>query len=548
MTIPDTLAAALTAADEAYLVGLCNKGTVNRAKKDLAALSEPQAHADGEAVEVRMGDTRCRICAPLGQSTCSCPSSGICRHRITAILWLQQKLSAAAPVQTPPAASDFASLRAIAPEKLARQLGSRRLTALLDRRAAGNGPVITAGASTITVSLPWVPATVRLLEPLEHSTCSCHSQQFCLHKAEALLAWQLEAGLADPAALRAACPPADGPDPDQVRRVCREVRQTLAAQLAIGLSRLPPETCETVERLAARCHTAGLPDLERALRALHETYAACFARSAAYRDGDCLDRFVRAFRLAGVLERADEAALPSLAGHFRDAYAPVTGRLELYLLGLRDAAGQSGYRGTVYYFWARRDHRFYTYADLRPAFYEGSARRRGDAAPWGLPCTLRQAWNCALDLTGARVNADGGLSATGQCTAALLGRQPPDTVVPQDALCMDFAALLAKHSAPHTPEIERLALVRPARCEPQAYDRVRQTFSLRLVDGAGRDLWLEVRYKEAEKLVVQALERLAAKLEQDPAAASVFFGSLYREQDRLKLYPIEVFTQWEAQP
>lgn len=546
MTIPEPLAAALAAAGEDYLIGLCNKGTVNRAKKDLAALSTPpEAHAEGDEVEVRLGDAVCRIRAPLGESGCSCPSSGICRHRIAAILWLQQQTEENEP--PPPSAPSFEGLRAFPPEQLARKLGPKRLAELLTRRDAGAGPVITAGGSTITVELPWMPATVRLLEPLEHSSCSCHSQGLCLHKAAALLAWQLEQGLANPAALRAACPPENGADPETVHRVCREVRTALTGQLVTGLSRLPPETAETVERLAALAHTAGLPSLERALRALHEEYAACFARSAAFRDETYLSRFSQAFRLAGALETAEEESRRTLAGSFRDEYLPA-GRLELYLLALREVSGQSGYGGVVYYFWERTAHRFYTYADLRPTFYGPGARRRGDVALWGMPCTLRQACGSALDLTDARVNAAGGLSSTERCTAVVLGQQPPGSVVPASALCTDFSALLAGRSAPHAPEIERLALVRPARCEPQEYDRVRQTFSLRLLDAAGRDLWLEVRYKKEEKLVVQTLERITGRLSRRPEDTPVFFGSLYREGDRLKLYPIEVFTQWEVQP
>lgn len=547
MTIPGALAAALAAADDDYLVGLCNKGTVNRAKKDLAAQPELEACVEGDAVEVRMGDVVCRICAPLGESNCSCPSSGICRHRIAAILWLQRQADPPQGKEAPPAPPDFAQLRAFPAEKLVRQLGARRLNELLNRRENGAGPGIMQKGSTITVELPWVPATVRLLEPLEHSSCSCHSRSLCLHKVEALLAWQLEQGAVEPGALRAICPSEDRRDPDAVCRVCREVRRTLAGQLATGLSRLPPETCETVERLAALSHTAGLPALERALRALHGEYAACFTRSAAYRDGTCLARFSRAFRLAGAMETAGEEELEALAGSFREDYMPV-GRLELYLLGLRDVAERSGYKGTIYYFWERSAHRFYTYADLRPSFYENNSRRRADAAPWKLPCTLRQAWNNALDLTGARANTTGGLSATEQCTAVLLGAQEPGSVVPQSAVCTDFSTLLAGHSAPRAPEIERLALVRPALCQPQPYDQVGQIFSLRLLDEAGRDLWLEVRYKKEEKLVVQTLERIAGQLEKEPGKTPVFFGSLYREDDRLKLYPIEAFTQWEAQP
>lgn len=171
MTLPRSLAAALAAADEAYLIGLSNKGTVNRAKKDLTALAAPQLQVEGQEAEVRMGDVVCRIRAPLGDSSCSCPSSGICRHRIAAILWLQEMSQDTPAPDAAPAASDFAGLREVEPQKLARQLGARRLTELLEHRKAGE-PVIRPGGSTITVELPWIPATVRLLEPLEHSSCS----------------------------------------------------------------------------------------------------------------------------------------------------------------------------------------------------------------------------------------------------------------------------------------------------------------------------------------------------------------------------------------
>ena len=81
MKLPEDLAAALAAAGEEYLIGLCNKGTVNRAKKDLAALPPPDVQVKEEGAEVRMGEITCLIRAPLGESRCSCPSTGICRHR-----------------------------------------------------------------------------------------------------------------------------------------------------------------------------------------------------------------------------------------------------------------------------------------------------------------------------------------------------------------------------------------------------------------------------------------------------------------------------------
>lgn len=543
MKLPEPLAAALAAADEDYLIGLCNRGTVNRAKKDLAALPSLETQAEKDGVTVRVGDAICLIKVPLGESRCSCPSSGICRHRIAAILWLRQQMASGAPVSDEMAqAPAFAQLRAYPAEKLVRQLGTKRLAAVLSRRQSGAGPVMTE-TSVITVEMPWLPATVRLLEPLEHSTCTCHSRAFCSHKAEALLYWQLEHGIADPASLQNAGTCGNSLELDRVRSVCQAVQQALTAQMVTGLSRLPPSACETVERMAALCHTAGLPDLERALRGLHGEYAAYFGRSASFRDTALLMRLSHAFRLAAALETADAESVQALAGSFRDHYEPV-GRLQLYLLGLRDFSGRSGYAGTIYYFWEREACRFYTFSDVRPTFYEGSVRRKSAAVPWGLPCPLRKVWNCALDLSGARANRTGGLSATEQCRAVLLGPRKPWSVFPEDAVDTDFSGLLGARSRRNAPEISRLAVVRPAQCRVQPYDHVQQVFSMQLLDRESRSLWLTVRYKQEEAGVISMLEALVRQLQLRPSLRPVFFGILYREDDCLKLYPIEYFTEW----
>ena len=543
MEFPEELSAALAAADENYLVGLCNKGTVNRAKKDLSALTDPESTTENNGVTLKLGEVSCFITSPLGESRCSCPSSAICRHRITAILWLKQQLDAEPAPPPLPQKPAFQELRAYPPEKLAKQLGTKRLSAALFRHQSGGGPEITE-TSVVTVDMPWLPASVRLLEPLEHSSCTCHSKTFCPHKAEALLYWQLKEGIADPALLQAAQPTREVLDLEAVRGVCRAVRETLAAHLATGLSRMPPGVCETVERMAALCHTAKLPELERALRGLHGEYAAYFARSATYRDAALLQRISVAYRLAGALESADGETAPALAGTFRDEYLPA-GDLKLYLLGFREFSGRSGYAGTIYYFWERDAHRFYTYTHVRPTFYEKEARRRfSPAVPWGLPCPLHQVWNFALDLTNAKATRTGNLSASEQCQAVLLDSRDPGNIYPQELIYTDFSLLLEQCSAPHASERERLAVILPRRCEPQPYDTVQQRFTMCLLDDKGRDILLEVRYKKEEEKVVERLERLADNLKGDPLLSPVFFGIVYREDDRLKLYPIEFFTEW----
>ena len=535
MNIPEALKTALAAADDTYLVGLSNKGTVNRAKKDLAGLM-PTAEPAGQMMVVTMGEETVMVLSPLGNSMCSCPSSSMCRHRIGAMLWLREQIECVEPPKP-----EFEELKAYPVEKLAGKLGQKRTSAVVFRHRSGSRPYISE-ESTVRVEMPWHPAVVRLLEPLQHSTCSCHSKEFCQHKAEALLWWQLQKGLVKPEALEPE--QEDGPDPEKIRGVCTAVRQMLAEQLVTGLSRMPDSVSDSVERMAALSHTAGIPALERALRNLHGEYAAYFARLATFRESALLDRLGRAWRLAAALEQARDGQLKKLAGSFRDEYVR-TVDLKLYLLGMREYVGRSGYGGTIYYFFERNTHEFYTFRDLRPEYYE-TRRKRTDAAPWSMPCTLRKAYLCAMDLHGPQVNGSGNLSSTKDCEAVFLGSAKPWLVVPENCVISDFEQLLQK-SSPELSEREQLVLVRPAEWKTRPFDSVNQTWSMELRDEKGRDILAEVRYEKKEEGVIQTLEALQRQLAKG-GEGLVFFGICRREEDRIKLYPIEYFLDWRAQP
>ena len=81
----------LQQADDEYLTGLSNRGMVKRAHKDLEQ-EGPEVSWNGDEAEVRLKDAVCRIRVPLGDSTCSCPSRSMCRHRVAAMIFLRQNL------------------------------------------------------------------------------------------------------------------------------------------------------------------------------------------------------------------------------------------------------------------------------------------------------------------------------------------------------------------------------------------------------------------------------------------------------------------------
>ena len=530
---------------------------MNRAKKDLSAAQPEVKQIEGDAVTLSVGGAVCTITAPLGSSACTCPSSTMCRHRMSAILWLKEQAArknappgeAAVPSDGEPpdgVAEELTALLSAYPTQvLTRQLGERRVSALVQRESSGERAAIREG-SAVTVELPWIPATVRFICPLEHSSCTCHSRSFCTHKAEALLTWQLRQRIATEESLLAAVRSDTGSVLER-REICVAVGATLADWMCAGLTRLPASSLETAERLAGLCHTSALPSLERAMRRLHGELQGYFARSAAFRAEALLRRMSAVWRLASALRTAPEPEALQLAGAFREEYQGV-GDLRLYLLGLREVDLAGGYAGTVYVFLETQKHRYYAYRDLRPQFYEGqtpASSHRGHS----LGTARDTAPGVELPHRPHR--------RPGQWRGQPLRHHP----MPGDAAAKDSAGIGASSGGggggflrPAAPQPPRSGGTGPAGDpaappgELQEYDRVEQRFTLRLLDGAGRDIWLTVRYREGERAVVEALERLAGRWEQEPDLRPVFFGELYRADGRLCLYPIECFTNWEGTP
>ena len=369
-----SLRAALLEADDEYLTGLSNKGTLNRGRKDLQALS-PSAQAQGEELLVTLGAETCTLRVPLGDSACTCPARGVCRHLVSAILWVKTQLgqetaptaaespaapSAAegssapsagseAPVQEAPAEPKAhpstepevpareapaakeepprASLRDFTPlldypfEALRRAMGAKRLSRLAARLQEEGLPPMEEG-SVVTVRLPWEPAVVRLLIPLEHSSCSCHSRELCPHKAEAILLYQIAKGRLEPGELTAQ--EEEVWDAQALRGVTDAVCGAVAAQLRTGVSRLPPSAEGSMERLAAMAHSARLPELERSLRTAASMLGRYFSRSAAYRDEALLSVLADVFDRAQRLHAASEGELAVLAGSFPVSYTHLT--------------------------------------------------------------------------------------------------------------------------------------------------------------------------------------------------------------------------------
>lgn len=521
-------------------MGLSNKGTVNRAKKDLAGLA-PTAEIQGESVLVTLGDVQCTIRAPLGDSGCTCPAQGMCRHRTAAILWLQGQLAQDGPEAAPPPAVDLSPLLEVPIDKIRRAMGDKAFYALLFRLGRDGLPPVEE-SSMVQVTLP--EATVKLLIPLEHSVCTCRSRDLCRHKAAALLCYQLLKGKHTLEALTAQKEDSAW-DQEQVSAAAQATAELAADLLEAGLSRLAPTAPDSASRLASLCHTASLPRLERGLRILSTLLDRALRRSAAFRTEELLGRLADLYQLACRLSKASSPEqVQELAGTFRDTYLPCPD-LTLHLLGERAFHADSGYAGTVYYFWETTQSRWYTYTYARPTIYDNKPRLRYIPAPWGLEGRIGSLYDLSLTLHNGKA-AQSRLSSTGEAARGKACR--PWEVLPSHLWWEDFAAMFDAVS-PYLlegTETDRLVLLRPAACRPQPFDQTRQLFRLLLLDEEGRCLPLEVTYREEERELIEALEKLVRDLK--PNDLPAFLGLLDLTEEGLRVYPVEVYSEWRCCP
>ncbi|MBD5483786.1 MAG: hypothetical protein HDR15_14920 [Lachnospiraceae bacterium] len=573
----DTLTDLIEKVDDDYLIGLSNKGTLKRAYKDLEQ-ENPVLTSQGEdaqvaaqiaaqvAAQIALKEETCVLRVPLGESSCSCPSQSICRHIITAILWMKKKAESGGEKGD----TEKTELLELPKERMIRACGSRHLSVFLAHIRQGALPPIEE-SSIVTVKLPWENAVVKLLEPFAYSTCSCHSKELCTHKAQAVLAYQIEKGKLTLDELDVGRETENSWDENLIKQACGNVCEELCDQICTGLSRQSPEVSESLERLAVITHRAGLPVLESGLREAAAYYQQYFLRSAAFACETLFKKILILYRKAQDLMRAEnQEEIRALAGTFRDTYEPV-GRLHLMGMGGRSFKSKTGYEGEIYYFLETGQKKWYTWTDARPVFYEGTRRRppagsENAAAPWGLNCSREQMQKLEFDLQNAKAASGGRLSVSQETKGEITGAGSIDSEEVSSMIVWDYEMLLKSCFGREEGEFdtesetedqtegtnrttgrrERLALVGAVRWGETSFDTVSQRFSWSMYDETGRKLYISLKYTKEERLTISLLERLEQRLRKRTQESIVFFGSLYMDEERrLCLYPIEFFFKEE---
>lgn len=589
--------------DDDYLIGLSNKGIVKRAYKDREENAAEICETGQEAVVKVNGET-VTLRFPLGESKCSCPSRSMCRHVVHAILALRESClkedggsrippaeggEPAQPEEDGPAsAGEGETEKEIRTEKefrtekelrtvsggnepssqgellrreileyplktLKKALGSRHLRNFANLAGAGIKPEIQR-SSIITVRLPAQEFSgefaVKLLSPLEYSSCTCHKKELCAHKAAAILWFQLEEKVLTKEGLDALLgETGEGVfyDMDRVKDAAEQMKAFLEELMGTGLSRTSPDALDSLERLAILGHNAGLARFEGYFRGLADSYDGYFKRKASFQTRELLLQLTRLYRRVELLRKAEnDSQVLAQAGEFRAEYLPA-GDLDLIGITMEQFQSKSGYEGEVFYFLEEKTKKWYTYTNARPMFYE-TGKRRGftekSQAPWGLNLSLEELLRVRIRLTGAKCDGRRKLSSSQDTRGQVTGERKLEQSDIEEWYYEDFGKLYRERmgrpkkwlaEGEELQEAVNLVYVQPDSCARAEFSGTGQTLYLPLYDRAGRELVIEVAYSKRDAGVIRYLEKISEK------KTPCFVGKLYLKDGRMRMYPLDVW-------
>jgi len=571
--------------DDDYLIGISNKGIVKRAYKDMDEVPAVIGGM-GEEAEVKVGEETVKVRFPLGESKCTCPSRSICRHVIQAILLLRksclaegaggddeetaeqdntgqeasQQETAGQEASQQETARQEASQQGAASKvsseieeyplaKLKKIIGNRQLQVMLNQYLSGIKPTIQY-SSIVTVQLPEQGILVKLLSPLEYSSCTCHKKEFCVHKALAVLWCQLEAGKVKKEDLAAEAAESPAFEMNKAGEAAEQMKGFLEELFCTGLSRTSPDVLDYLERLAIISHNAGLAKFEGYFRSLSDSYDRYFQRKAAFQTTDLMEQIARLYKRVDLLEAAvrsgDSKEVLNHAGEFRADYIPV-GNLDLIGIAMERFQTQTGYEGETIYFLEENTKQWYTYTNARPMFYETGRNRKymeKAEAPWGLNIAIEDLAKVRIHLVGAKCDARKRLSSSQETRGEIMGERKLEI---SDVECWyyeDFGKLFTErieqprknwlYGQEEQQKGIELVFVQPAFCVKADFSQTGQQLTLPLYDRSGREIVIEVKYSKRESGTIRYLERISEK---EP---SCFLGKIYLRDGRIRMYPVTV--------
>ncbi len=422
--------------DDEHLTVLTNKGILKRSYKDLEGISIEVSNNDDDITLV-FNDVTVTLKENLEESTCTCPSRSICKHIITAVLYLNIQDGDETTLEIAPVTTNAEEILSLDETGLMKVAGAALVKKLVSDVKLSVFPEIEEG-NYIYISLS-DGHKIKLLTPIENSVCSCKSSEMCKHKAIAILYYKGYKGRLDLSTQNKENKVAV--DYDSISKFCTRIETEIGHILSVGLSRISHSTIEHLEKLSLSSHNVGLARHENIFRELSSMLEKYFARDIDFSEAKFLRKLADCYFLAKKI-RDDKDNITEYLGVFREEYTD-TSPHSFIPLGDRYLETMSGYEGNVYYFLEDESGEVYSYSDLRPTFYDKHKPNfKNENLLWNLNSSISGIMNYKFTLKNPKISSDRRISSSNQINGSFDKHLEGDLPISSSNIVYDFRTLI----------------------------------------------------------------------------------------------------------
>lgn len=524
--IINQLSRILSIATDELLISISNKGTVNRAKKDLEKQREHIFLSESETGEITAAigeEATVTFSENLTDCKCTCPSSSICRHIITAILYGAEYLKALEQSENSNSESaekkeytslDFPELNAVTFEELKKLTGKKDYASFVASIRKKNEAEFQYG-ELLQVFLKSQNTTVYFPQTasISGAVCSCKEKKFCRHKGYALTAYLLqERGK-------------DLPLEDETAKIGKTeqellefVMEQMKSYLEKGMSSLTEEVIRETQRVYIRAYGRKLYRLAEEEKLLSGEFASYFSRNVNFSNTRTLHLICKIYNRAFLLlDMKDEKKKNLLIGKRREESLQIE-ELPLFGLGAVQRLTKRNDLLVSVYFYCPDFKEILILSTLRPV--ENNLEALADylfqaGLLWKEEFSIQSICSAKLSVKGAVITS-GRISGTKNTSAEVLGETTEEEI--KKFALLSFHSLreqLRKNSyqyfAPYY-EAASVHLVKIKETGECTYDSVKQRLTILVIDDVGEELLMEIRYSEASKKAIARLEKQEAGL------------------------------------
>ena len=537
-----TLQEQLKLIDEEYLIGISNKGIVNRAKKELPEITVKTdfSNQENSLIATFSDETEVIITGTISSFSCSCPSRSICKHVIMAIMAGMEQLNVNTTTNTnnieeisASSANDFDYILDFTQDALAKQYGRTVFNDCLSRILSGASAEIEEN-KLLNIRLCDTGLTTRFfpLASSNESVCSC-KQKKCRHRLEALMQYiKFRNGSLNFSFIT---------EEIQVDiDVLPHIKGFIEGVFKIGLNRLPHDYSEKCGHFSVLCHGAGFALLERQMQRC-ERELELYNKKSSYFNSDQLHKnLTTAYQLCCTYLKDSEKL--AMAGMFKQQYTELL-KIKLYGLGAYQWYTKSGFCGVTAIFYCCETKHYLTFSTSRPIDGENSALSLLNSLwsthnTWNLSISLSSLSIAELSLLGAKISSGNRLSSSENTSADLLLPQTSfDSKDISGIIIDDYSKIVDLFSLDAEDEFIYV-IVKPQGLTDGIFDRIHQEYHAVITDLNNCKLNLKINYSQINQTAILNLEYfMKNSILPDAMLLSV---SIFDRDKAISAFPISV--------